>query len=430
MKTLPFVLFAALAAAACGGSIGVDPITRGAAAPPPNGTGNGEGEEPAPEPVAPIAPYTGDVGTNDVSILYPMPAAGESAAFVRPTDSGTHGELLPKALFDAVLGNHPSLERTNSSHPSGYSELALISLRLDPCSARKGKGTCTSEVRAVFQAVYEKNADDLVNEPGAGHAAQDGALHVMYELGEAELVVMMKQILTLRKAQGDLTSARLEVHPILAKQGLGGAFATGLRDILLEHVGGDRVARITMFDHNFNPDSDGWMFEIFDRVGGAMQRAKIPTLDREMSIVAGTSAVQGPFSVTGIFGFALDTKIDRVQPLVEQERPAKGSPEVTTVLEPAFAAALRVQNPKLHDAETTDCANCHLAEGAFRHGKADYGFDTADAFTAAGGTAYLDERVSATNLHAFGYLGRKVSIMQRTANESTVVRDWMDQKVK
>jgi acetyl esterase/lipase len=51
-------------------------------------------------------------------------------------------------------------------------------------------------------------------------------------------------------------------------------------------------------------------------------------------------------------------------------------------------------------------------------------------FTAPGGTSYVLDRSSVTNLHAFGYLHRKISIMQRTANESTVVRDFMDQKVK
>ena len=43
---------------------------------------------------------------------------------------------------------------------------------------------------------------------------------------------------------------------------------------------------------------------------------------------------------------------------------------------------------------------------------------------------YKSERASVTNLHAFGYLHRKVSIMQRTANESAVVADAMEQKVK
>lgn len=433
MKKLPFVsLLAALVAAACGGSIGVDPITGGPGAGPGNTNGAPDGNqtntEPAPHPVAPTTPYTGDVGTNDVSILYPMPAAAESKDFLRPTTSGAHGELLPKMAFEKVVPND-RLEQTDTTHPSGIGELALISVRLDHCSARKGPGTCTSEVRAVFQAIYEKTGIEPDGDPATGSAAQDGAVHVMYDVGEAELVVMMKQILTLRKAHGDLTSTRLEVHPILAKQGLGGGFATGLRDILLEHVGGNRIARITVFDHNMHPDSDGWTFQSFDRVNGQMVEGKIPTLAFPAITVAGTSALAGPFDMTGAFE-ANTTVKDSVGALVNTPRPEKGTPEVASVLQPAFENALRIQNPTLHNAETTDCANCHLAEGAHLIAENVYALKATSEFTAPGGTNYVLDRSSVTNLHAFGYLHRKISIMQRTANESTVVRDWMDKKVK
>lgn len=429
MKKPSFVsLLAALSIAACGGSIGVDPITRGTDA-PPGGSKDSTGTTPVtPEPEAPITPYTGDVGTNDVSILYPMPAAGESTAFVRPTEAGKHGQLLPEASFETVVPGG-TLERTDRTHASGYGQLGLISVRLDHCSARKGIGTCTSEVRAVFQALYEKTDSMPDGDPTPGTAAQDGAVHVMYDVGEGELIVMMKQILTLRKAHGDLTSTTLGVHPILAKQGLGGAFAAGLRGILLEHLGAARISRITVFDHNMDPDSDGWTFQTFDGAAGNVSRTKIPTLDTEGVTVAGSSAFHGPLEETMAFSFLPATK-DNVEPLVKEGRLPKTSPEVASTLQPAFESALRVENPTIHNAETTDCVNCHLADGAHRIAKSVYGLKSANEFTAPGGTSYVQERASITNLHAFGYLHRKVSIMQRTANESTVVRDWMDQKVK
>jgi hypothetical protein len=428
MKTLSsFVLFAALAAAACGGSIGVHPITRPGDAPPADP--EKKESEAAPDPVAPIAPYTGNVGTNDVSILYPLPATGESKEhLLRPMDNGLHGALLSKATFIAAVPSD-RLERTSTLYPSGHADLALVGLRLDHCSARKGTGTCTSEVRAVFQAIYEKTEDTGDGDPSTGTAAQDGGVHVIYDVGEAELIVMMKQILTLRKAHGDLTSTRLEVHPILAQQGLGGGFAKGLRDIILEHVGESRTARVTVFDHNMDPDSDGWRFEIFDRVNGQMVAGKIPTLTGNADIVAGTSALHGPIGDSAAFESGTASK-DDVSALVNSGRPEKGTPEVATVLQPAFENALRIQNPTLHNAETTDCVNCHLAEGAHLIAENVYAMKATTQFTAPGGTNYQSDRLSVTNLHAFGYLHRRVSIMQRTANESTVVRDWMDQKVK
>ncbi len=91
-----------------------------------------------------------------------------------------------------------------------------------------------------------------------------------------------------------------------------------------------------------------------------------------------------------------------------------------------MTAALRVQNPTLHSAETMDCANCHLAEGARRIGESTFGLSTASAFQHARSLARVDERTSVTNLHAFSYLHRQVSIMQRTANESAMVADRLE----
>ena len=68
--------------------------------------------------------------------------------------------------------------------------------------------------------------------------------------------------------------------------------------------------------------------------------------------------------------------------------------------------------------------------GAGIVGRSLYSFSSAGAFTHARPLGFKSERASATNLHAFGYLHRKISIMQRTANESVVVADAMEQKVK
>ena len=79
---------------------------------------------------------------------------------------------------------------------------------------------------------------------------------------------------------------------------------------------------------------------------------------------------------------------------------------------------------------TTGCANCHLAEGARRNGTADYGFGGGQSFTHTRSLAYVREEKTITNLHAFGYLDHKVSVMQRTANESVLVAERMEAMVK
>ncbi|MBX3191715.1 MAG: hypothetical protein KF819_32280 [Labilithrix sp.] len=417
-----------LLAAACGGSTAVDPIG------PANPSGGDPSAEPGkgPDtsaPVLPIGPYTGLVGVTDVSILYPLPTSGGAKSFIQPTEGGPHGALFPQAFSEIVMGPIGSLEKTTSEHPSTYAELRLVSVRLDHCAVRGGPG-CKSEVRVVFQALYEKAAG-AEGDPSSGTAATDGGVHVTYDVPEAELVTMMKEILTLKKANGDLATIDLRPHPILAEQGLGGAFAEGLRTILLHHLGAGRIARVTIFDHNFNPDSDGWQFEMFDRAGDTLVAKNVPFVSSSGQLLAGSHALT-PLADSSAEDFSAASTPDPVRALVAANRPAKGTPE-SAALYVAWQAALRVQNPTLHDTETTDCVNCHLAEGARRIGDQVYAFKEStpgNEFRPARATARADQRTSVTNLHAFSYLHRAPSIMLRTMHESIVVADAMEARVK
>jgi len=356
----------------------------------------------------------------DVSILYPMPEVGASLNFLRPTMVGDHGSLLSAADFQTVAGTQ--LDRTTIDLRSGYDALRLVSLRLDPCAPQEND-TCVSEVRAVYQAIYTQTTGPK-GTPVAEVGATDGALHVMYAVPESELVVMLQEILTLKKSNGDLALHELAPHPILAQQGLDGTFAEGMRGIVLAHLGESRITRITHFDHNFDPDSDGWTFSVFDKGPGGLVAQKIPTLKQPQQTVAGTSAHE-PLPLSGAFPYLEFAGKDSVFPLVDASRGG-----VDSKLRGAFDAAIRVQNPAVHSAVTTDCANCHLAEGAARIGALEYGFSSTKAFTHTRSLARVDERTSVTNLHAFGYLGRQVSIMQRTANESVLVAADLEAKIQ
>ncbi len=422
---------ALLLAIACGGATTSESgSSSGGAAPGPSGTPTAAPTttptptpvRPAVEPQPPIGAFTPAVSTNDVSILYPLPEAGSAADYVPASETTNYGELLPRAALDAVLTAR-RLEQTDGVHPSGYDALRLVSLRLDPCSAR-GNAGCHSEVRAVFQALY-RNTQATAGDPQLGLAATDGGVHVMYDVPDVELVSMMKEILTLKKANGDASVDTLGPHPILASQGPSGAFAAGLRKIVRFHLGADRATRITFFDHNFNPEMDGWTFGVSDRVGATFVAVDIPLAKEKHQLVSGSPNV-GTLLSTSADGSGIDA-VDRVDALVTGGRSTV--PPVSPAVAAAMTAALRVQNPTVHDAETMDCANCHLAEGARRIGEGVFGLSTASAFQHARSLAHVDERTSVTNLHAFGYLHRQVSIMQRTANESVIVAERMEAKV-
>lgn len=380
------------------------------ATPPANPTTEPSG------PPLPMAPYSPRVDTTDVSILYPLPAAGAAGSFLRASEGGSLGPLLPRAAFEKVLGRR-SLDFEMAA---GYDDLALVGLRLDPCSSRNTQGRgCTPEIRAVFQGISKKADGTTV--------AADGGVHVAYDISDRELGEALLEILAAKYANGDTGAQELGPHPILVAQGLEGSFATRLRAIVLRHLGEARIGRVTAFDHNMDPDSDGWTFGVIDRVKGAYVEGTIPGVSSRGQTVFGSSAhVELADSSAGTFNGP--SSVDPVADLVAGDRPAPGSPGASA-LGAVFEAAIRLENPKLHSAESTDCANCHLAEGAHRIGASIYGLTTTKAFANGRSTARRDERTSVTNLHAFGYLGRQVSISQRTANESALVAEQLAGRV-
>lgn len=383
---------------------------------------------PAPAVSAPTpAPPAPRVTTTDVSVLYPLPrpGTGDVAALVRPTEAGIHGPLLSETLAIEVLsGTAKTTEmRLDFAEPSAYRDLALVAVRLDPCGGRVASQGCVSEVRAVFQSVYTPQSQE------AAPAFADGAFHVSYDVPEAELVSMLREILALREAQGGPPAVdELGPHPVLQAQGLDGAFATGFRAILLAHLGESRTARITIFDHWFFGSDETWTFSLGDVAAGQMTRGSIPISDSTSQMVLGSkargTALEETSAEVTLFATLAIRKMDA---LLSKSRLSAPPDAATRQL--AFDTATDLAHPGRTGFPSSDCAACHLAEGARRVGLS-LGLRSAGEFSIPRGTAHRDERESVTNLHAFGYLGRQVSIMQRTANESASVADAMQEKLR
>lgn len=349
-------------------------------------------------------PFDRDVDTTDVSILYPLPPTTRVDDLIAAGDVGAFGTLVPEQLPGLPLPV-PS----DSDASSTYADLRLVSLRLDPCSAR---ATCSPEVRAVFQPVVTRDG---------GTVALDGALHVFYGLPEAELVDFLVEILALKRAHGGGIAGGdvLGVHPILAASGPGGAFAAGLERALLSHVGADRIERVTSMSHVFF-DNDAWSFRVLDRRGDRFVESTVVDAAVTTQFANGTRATEDELG--GLFSGDETPSLPKLAALAAQWRP-----EVPTADQVAgFAQAIAAQDPHRHTSEDTDCVSCHVAEGARRAGVEVYGMEPTGDFTSARPLAYRRDSKALTNVHAFSYLGNQVSVMRRTANESALVADWFE----
>ncbi len=341
------------------------------------------------------------VAAADVSILYPFPERIDQ--LIQPSEQAAYGQLFPQPLFPTVIGP--------VDIGVSYTDMRLIALRLDPCSARKD---CNSEVRAIFQPV--------ILDADGGLTIADGAIHVFYDMPRAELVSFLAEILALKETYGAGVEYGRELgpQPILAAEGLDGAFASGLHDLVLEHLGESRIERFTERNHQI-PLQDRWDFYLFD--GPGLPRQQIATTSTDEQQVTGTHT--DPQSTGGIVVVspALDSPLN---PIVDVNRPA----DVTDPIRAGFARAIEIQYPTKETSESIDCVSCHLAEGAHHIGVTEYGLSPDGAFQSERSLAYRRDLTAVTNLHMFAYNGRNVSVTQRVANESAATADAMQRLLR
>jgi hypothetical protein len=340
------------------------------------------------------------VAAADVSILYPLPDSRDQ--LIAMSEQGAYGVMFPEPIFPTAIGP--------VDVGVSYSDMRMVALRLDPCSARND---CNSELRAIFQPVVQGDG---------GVTVADGAVHVFYGMPRAELLSILDEILALKESYGAGVEYgdTLGPQPILVANGLDSPFARGLHALVLAHLGESRIERFTERNHQI-PGFDRWDFYLFD--GDGLPRQDIFDTGADEQQLTGTRT--DPEKDGGVIGVnpALDSALN---PIVDVNRPA----ELNDGIRAGYARALELQDPTKENSESADCVSCHLAEGARHIGETEYGLSPDGAFHSERSLAYERDLRPITNLHMFAYNGRSVSIGQRVANESAVVADTMQRLLR
>lgn len=365
-----------------------------------------------------------DAQMNDVSVLYPLAKTeAEMSGYVSASDQGRGGSMLPADLFESVLG-------ATSRTPAGliYARMKLVALRIDPCFAHIGPirdgESCQNQLRVTFQ--------QLDFEDGAATAV-DGAVHAFYSLTREELTSLTRQLVALRRREaGETQLGPLAVHPILSTQGLLGGEAQGLREIILAHAGKPNLVRFTAF----TPTSAAfrWDFFGFDVRDGALVPMVIPALQAGTTNVAFFAGFGNDFG--GRFAPAT-TATDDMQLLGNLERARQAS---RAAQQAAVDAALRIENPNKHSADTIDCASCHAA-GVTRvltGGKLGLSVErSASLFRPDPRLVSASDMRQTTpvndtsmlNVHAFSYRNTQPMIAARVINETAAVMTMMNGRI-
>lgn len=360
------------------------------------------------QPVPPI----GDIQMNDLSVLLPLATtAADFAALPSASSPGPRGAILPEALYDYSI----SLE-------FGYDTLRAVAFRFDPCFANLGPvvdpASCDNQLRVVFEPLTF--ADGVTT-------AADAAVHVAYSITRAQLVTAVNAIAAARELTTSADLGPLAVHPIVSAQGLTGALARQLIAILAQYADATKIERITFL---FVPDSVG--------IGGMG-----PTVVWDVHGYTLALGVETPLPIPTLSGQTAAILNASVLPL-ETLAPATDSPDNIAVIESAdqamsarpaerqnaYDAALRIEDPTKHSANTIDCASCHMTEPARRlvaeplfslssandpnAFEADPSIPAADLVTATD----LVDSDNILDIHAFSYRGSSPMINQRVVNET------------
>jgi hypothetical protein len=362
------------------------------------------------------APLQAGWGMNDATIVYPLPrSAGEMSQLLAPQDAGPGGALLPLKYWQRI----PSINQGEHSART-YRNLRLVAVRIDPCF--RFRGDCLPQIRFVWQpidkAVYGSASP-------VGLEAKDAAVHTFYTLEPDEFRRFVSEYLHLKSSMANVRAdAPLQVHPVMLKQGLGGPFSQGLRELLLKYCGERSLWRVTSMSTLVGGDK--WEFRGFNIVDGKPVEIVIPRTGNArsqsffVSLASDREYRNGRISPTPLGEDNLNLML-------------RDSRSITTrdvdTLKGLGAAVARIENPAIHSPETMDCVSCHSTQvaGALLFGSAPWlSRDPHIMSHAFRSSSPLLQSVATTRniprvFRALGYFEKTPVLSRRVINETALV---------
>jgi hypothetical protein len=373
---------------------------------------------PTPAPgltAAPTGPATPPAAlrltATDVTMIWPLPTdPAQLDSMLAATSTGGHGELLPANLYAVPVLDERDVAATDPK--ADRARLRVVAARFEPCRGSFGsphEASCVNQIRLVFQVL--RPAGGGVTRDTIG--ANDGAVLAFYKLTRDEVLALAREIVALRGEDGG--SDTLGVHPRLARDGLGSAYAKQLQGKLLALVGAKRLTKLTFFSRTRAKEPQ-WPFGTFTVVDGAAVKKPIPTLTVDHQTLEGS----GPRNVIE----PLTSSPDNPAALLALMGPARTA---TPAERDAYAAVLRIQHPGKHNPDTMACAECHAAQRMQAAAERTLGLRAADFAS----DAYASKvqaapgKIHSENFHLAGYLGTNLAVATRTVHDTNAVLDAM-----
>ncbi|MBL8912012.1 MAG: hypothetical protein JNM17_15060 [Archangium sp.] len=349
---------------------------------------------------------------NDVSWLMPLPAPSDHAALLGLDSSSTRGPLLPRALYDALPG---LIEMEDAALT--FPKYRVISIRVDPCFPATASG-CLKQIRLVAQPLVVENLQTTT---------EDGAIHLFFELSDADWTDVRSTLESLRTSANGATAAKpLDIHPVMASEGLRGPYATALHAMVKRLCGQQNLKRVAFM--RLVQRDVAWRFGALNVENGALVADTIPrlsanTLEQGVQEFGNTDFRSGELQPEAI-GDTFPTLLSESELRLTDQR----------TFDRAVTAALRIEHPARSNPKTMDCGSCHTASRSLRNAKKERPVDLSaheDRFVA--NPRFDVRRVDGAGddpraMRAFGYFGRLSALSQRTINETAEIAEALSQR--
>jgi hypothetical protein len=273
-------------------------------------------------------------------------------------------------------------------------------------------------VRLVLQPVYDQ---------GGELAAEDGAVHLFYDLPVGDFVALVGDLLDAQQAAAPLgMSAPLDVHPTLSAEGLSGPYGTRIRDALLRAIGERRLTRMTFVA--LGAGHDTWTFGGFDLDHGTATPLEIldPTTTAQ---IFSEDVVSDPLAFSATVQPPLHGAPEDLSPLYDS--PSAAALDDATLWS-LYERALRIENPKYYSPASVDCVSCHTAQPArlWLERNTTFAGRASELRYQADFELGVTEQLDETNaLRAFGFVGARPSINARVVNESAAIAGYLNRQL-
>ena len=310
--------------------------------------------------------------------------------------------LLPLSNALPPLSDFFTPAQLTASQYQAFATPRVVSARIDPCFP-VAAGVCERQVRLVAQGL---DPDTL--------EVEDSAIHLFFVFEEAAWSDVRRDVYDLARQSGARSAGvPLGVHPVLAQEGVNGAWGTAMRAFLTRHCTPARLHEVAVMNANVD-----WRFFRFSVMGGVLTRiattgtglfSLLPMdevrLQRQGYGLPGLGAEVEPEGIVDADGGVVTTVLERIA----TQRNVQG--DVRDAIE-------RLENPSDTPTPLIDCGVCHRATQVRVDHEQRRGLSARAARFGLPAVTAPTPSLGRNNFHAFSYLGDQPAIIDRTVYES------------